>query len=152
LALAALIIAIVAAVVALLSFLWSIGWSIYQHRRTTRGRLLVSANLAYVPGTGVLNFSVTATNDGLVPVTVNSVNIEIPRVDERLVIVSWLLENPAPLAHLLSPGASWFGIADLNDIRRQVARVARTGPPWKVRVGVKDAAGRTHYAPRIRIE
>ncbi|MBA2360333.1 MAG: hypothetical protein H0V79_05215 [Actinobacteria bacterium] len=150
-ALAALIVAIAAATVALLSFAWSIGWSIYQHRQLTRGKLHVTANYGYLTGPGVKGFSVSATNEGAVPVTLNSVTIEVPGIEEQLFIVAWILQNPAPLAHLLTPGATWLGFADLDDIMRAIASRAPGRPPWKVRVGVKDAAGRTYHAPRVSI-
>lgn len=150
-ALAALIVAIAAATVALLSFAWSIGWSIYQHRQLTRGKLLVTAGYGYLTAPGIPGFSVSATNQGAVPVTLNSVTIQMPGTKDRLLIARWLLQNPAPLAHLLTPGATWHGFADLDDIKRALAMKIRRPPPWKVRVAMNDAAGRAYYARRVTI-
>jgi hypothetical protein len=129
LALAALIIAIVAATVALLSFAWSIGWSIYQHRQLTRGRLHIGASLGYLTGYRLIGLSVSATNQGAVPVTLSSVVIEIPRIGEHLVILEWVVQSPAPLPHLLTPGASWMGFADIDRRHRPSGRLPRAGPP-----------------------
>ena len=85
------------------------------------------------------------------PVTLNAVRVEVPRTKMQLFIVQWLLENPAPLAHVLQPGGSWFGIADDDEIRRQVARIAPGAPPSKVRFGVKDAAGRVYRSNRVNL-
>jgi hypothetical protein len=132
----------------LLSFGCTIGWSIYQHRQLTRGRLHVTANLGYLTGYRLMGLSLSATNEGAVPVTLGSVVIDIPRAKETLYI---LVQSPAPLPHLLTPGASWMGFADIDEIQRQVASRASGRPPWKVQVSVKDAVGRKYKAPRLSI-
>jgi hypothetical protein len=45
-----------------------------------------------------------------------------------------------------------MGFADLDDLRRRVASVAPGRPPWKVRLSIRDAAGRKYKAPRLPIE
>ncbi|HEY6583915.1 MAG TPA: hypothetical protein VIZ29_03615, partial [Gaiellaceae bacterium] len=90
-------------------------------------------------------------NTGAVPVTLNSVTIHMPGTKDWLLIAGWVLQDPAPLAHLLTPGATWHGFADLDDIKRALATKTRRPPPWRVRVAVNDAAGRAYYASRITI-
>jgi hypothetical protein len=147
----ALVVAIVAVTVSLLSFAWTIGWSIYQHRKVTRGQLHVSTDLEFMKRLGAIGFFVTVTNQGVVPVTVASVYVEVANPTRSVFIREWIAESPGPLDQLLQPGALWFGFADRAGVERQLAKISSGQPPSTLRIGVKDAAGRTYFSNRVKI-
>jgi hypothetical protein len=153
--LAALILAVVAVVVSICGFVWSVVWSIYQHRQVTRGRLYVRASYAVVlnpVGPAAQVIAVTATNAGMVPVTVNAAIADVKGVKEQhLALPVWLLQTPRPLPLKLEPGETWSGHLDPEWLRDGAAKIAPGRSSWKVTVSVRDAANRLHDAQTLTV-
>jgi hypothetical protein len=154
LSLAALIVAVVAVVVALAGFAWSIVWSIWQHRQVTQSRLHVRAAFAVVIGPLVPKpvLAVTATNAGMVPLTLSTVVAEVKGATEHLALIMWQFQTPGPLPQKLGPGETWNGHFDPESFREAVAKVTPKGPPWKVTIRACDTADRLHDAPVLKVK
>jgi len=152
--LAALIVAVVAVVVALAGFAWSIVWSIWQHRQVTQSRLHVRAAFAVLinPLGHKPVFAVTATNAGMVPLTLSTVVAEVKGAEEHLALMVWQFQTPGPLPQKLGPGETWNGHFDPQSFREAVANVTPKGPPWKVIIRARDTADRFHDAPVLDVE
>jgi hypothetical protein len=158
--LAALIIAVVAVVVSICGFAWSVVWSIYQHRQVTRGRLYVRASFALVlspmrPGVlgpGVQVVAVSATNAGMVPVTVTAAVAHVKGVKEQhLLLAVWLLQIPRPLPLKLAPGETWRGNLDPQWLRDGAAKLAPGRSSWKLQIAVRDTADRLYEARTLTL-
>jgi hypothetical protein len=152
-ALAALIVAVVAATVAVVSFIWTALWSIWQHRQVTQGKLYVSA--AYATSISPLGakpvFSITVTNAGMVPVTINAVFGKVKGTSESFFPNQWLFQTPGPLPQKLAPGDTWDGHLDPGLVTQGAMKVAPSkARKWKLTIVVKDAAGRRYEAPTVK--
>jgi hypothetical protein len=134
---------IAAVAISLLSVGWSIGWSIFQHWRTTRGRLYVKAAFATTSVNPVV-VAVTVTNAGLVPLTVTSIEGYVEGVTgKRLVLTYWRYQSK-PLSVVLTPGESWSGHHDVDILRDTVASLAPARSTQTVTFVARDAADRTY--------
>jgi hypothetical protein len=62
--------------------------------------------------------------------------------------------TPGPLACVVEPGHDWEGMLTAEQFRQAVDAIAGEGqpPPWRVRVGVKDAAGKFHASKWIDVD
>jgi hypothetical protein len=97
-------------------------------------------------------YSVTVTNAGMVPVTINSVRAHVKGTEGQILLVGWRLQTPAPLPQKLGQGEMWTGLFGMVDFLKAVNDAAKSsGPPWKVTILVKDAADRDHAAPTMKV-
>lgn len=103
-------------------------------------------------GPGVHVIAITATNAGMVPVTVNAAVADVKGVKEQhLALPVWLLQTPRPLPLKLEPGETWSGHLDPEWLRDGAAEIAPGRSSWKVTVSVRDAADRLHDARPLTI-
>jgi hypothetical protein len=102
---------------------------------------LIIAIAAFGPYTGM-----TATNTGLVPVTVTSTRLEIKDRNEALFPVDWVHQEPT-LPARVEPGSRWLGLVDVGGVEASLRDSTGGRPgPWQVRPAVSDSADRTHRA------
>ena len=134
----------------LAAFLWTVGWSLWLYRRSSRPRLIARARLAvtsYPTGNPQQCLSLEATNSGSIPVTLNSVVIEIEGRGETILVTHWLHQHP-DLPARLDPGAGvWTGFADLDDLRRHLTDALGPDPSRQVRVNFGIAGGHRFRSP-----
>jgi hypothetical protein len=151
-ALAALIVAIVGTAV---NFAWTVGWSLWHHRATTRPRVHVTGTFALSLGSREEEiFAIRALNVGSVPVTLKTAFVQHPGPNRSraATFASYTYEAP-PLACVVHPGHDWEGSLPAERFRHAVQLTAGEDlPPWRVRVGVKDAAGELHVSDDVVVD
>jgi hypothetical protein len=78
-------------------------------------------------------------------VTVTGALAEAESATEYLALVRFVHQEPGLLPHVVPPGERWEGFTDAAQFRDGIARLAGTSaPPWRTRVGVRDAGSRTY--------
>ena len=151
---AALVLSVVAVTISLLGFGWTIGWSIYQHRRTTSPQIDVRGSFAVIALEAEPEhvYSIRAANVGLVPITITGCHAEVEGAADHLVWGRFYWQTPENLPRTVPPGDHWTGFIRANDFREAIANLAEgITPPWRVRVGVSDAASRTFRSPVVEV-
>jgi hypothetical protein len=148
------VLATIALAISGLTLLWTIVWSLLQRRLATRPKLTVRcawAFLAIGPNVSGRCISITATNTGLAPVTVDSSSMLIRwRRKQRVGVVDWVTQNPA-LPTRLEPGDRWTGLADAVSVKRGLDHYFGTHVRWSVRPVVGDSTGRGHNARPVAV-
>ncbi len=145
--------AIVAVTLSLVSFGWTIGWSIWQHRRTTSPQLDVRGSFAVLGlEPPVHAFEIRAANTGLVPATVTNAFAEVEGASRHCVFARYFMQTPGNLSRVIPSGEHWSGLLRVEDFREAIHELAGTRPPpWRVTVGVTDAAGKTYRSKPIEV-
>lgn len=138
--------ALVALVVSILAFVWTIAWSVWLHLATTRAKVLVTGTFARALDSGEEIFAIQALNTGSVPVTLKTAFVKLDDPDKAKSVTFARFEHEKPeLVCVLQPGHHWEGLLTAEQFRQAVHAIpGGGGPPWRVRVGVKDAAARFH--------
>jgi hypothetical protein len=147
------VVAYIALAISGLTFLWTIYWSISQRRLSTRPRLTVRSVWAFLPRGPELGprcISITATNTGLAPVTVESSSMLIRGRRQRVAVLEWMHQEP-PLPTRLEPGARWTGIANAESVKRGLDHHFGPRRRWRVRPVVGDSTGRAHKATPVAV-